>query len=75
MTENFPESARTLAIKGAELILVSNSCPIDENRRSQLRSRAFENMTAIAMANYADDNGHSMISTELLTPKTASTEI
>ena len=57
----FPESARTLAIKGAELILVSNSCPIDENRRSQLRSRAFENMTAIAMANYADDNGHSMI--------------
>lgn len=57
----FPESARTLAIKGAELILVPNSCPIDENRRSQLRSRAFENMTAIAMANYADDNGHSMI--------------
>ena len=29
--------------------------------RSHLRSRAFENMTAIAMANYADDNGHSMI--------------
>lgn len=57
----FPESARTLAIKGAELILVPNSCPINENISSQLRSRAFENMTAVAMANYADDNGHSMI--------------
>ena len=57
----FPESARTLALKGAELILVPNCCPIDENRRSQLRSRAFENMVGIAMANYSGDSlGHSM---------------
>ena len=58
----FPESARTLMLKGAELILVPNCCSIDENRKSQLRARAFENMTAIAMTNYAGNNlGHSMI--------------
>lgn len=58
----FPESARTLMLKGAELILVPNCCPIDENRKSQLSARAFENMTAIAMTNYAGDNlGHSMV--------------
>lgn len=57
----FPESARTLAIKGAELILVPNCCPIDDNRKSQLKARAFENMTAVAMTNYAGAGlGHSM---------------
>lgn len=55
----FPESARTLALMGAELILVPNSCPFDDNRKSQLKARVFENMTAVAMANYSDF-GHSM---------------
>jgi predicted amidohydrolase len=60
----FPESARILMLKGAEIILVPNACPIEINRKSQLRARAFENMTGIAMTNYAggkiDCNGHSL---------------
>lgn len=59
----FPESARLLMLQGAEIILVPNACPMEINRLSQLRARAFENMTAIATANYAagqpDCNGHS----------------
>lgn len=50
----FPESARILMLKGAELILVPNACPMEINRLSQLRSRAFENMLAIATCNYPD---------------------
>jgi predicted amidohydrolase len=60
----FPESARILMLKGAEIILVPNACPVEENRRGQLKTRAFENMAGIAMANYAspkcDCNGHSL---------------
>ena len=48
----FPESARILMIKGAELILTPNACPMEINRLSQLRSRAYENMLAIATCNY-----------------------
>ena len=59
----FPESARILMLKGAEIILVPNACPMEINRLSQLRSRAFENMVGIATANYPhgqpDCNGHS----------------
>lgn len=59
----FPESARILMLKGAEIILVPNACPMEINRVSQLRGRAFENMTGIATANYPapwpDCNGHS----------------
>lgn len=59
----FPESARILMLKGAEIILVPNACPMELNRLSQLRARAFENMIGIATANYAcgqpDCNGHS----------------
>ncbi len=33
----FPESARVLMLKGAELILVPNACPMEINRLSQLR--------------------------------------
>lgn len=59
----FPESARILMLKGAELILVPNACPMEINRLSQLRARAFENMLGIATVNYAygqpDCNGHS----------------
>lgn len=61
----FPESARILMLKGAELILVPNACPMELNRLSQLRARAFENMTAIATCNYPetvpDCNGGSSV--------------
>ncbi len=61
----FPESARILMLKGAELILVPNACPMEINRLSQLRARAYENMTAIATCNYPkgvpDCNGNSSI--------------
>ena len=61
----FPESARLLMLKGAELILVPNACPMEINRLSQLRGRAFENMLAIATCNYPagqpDCNGHSTL--------------
>lgn len=59
----FPESARILMLKGAELILVPNACPMEINRISQLRGRAYENMLGIATVNYPDAqpdcNGHS----------------
>jgi len=47
-----PESARILMLEGAEIILVPNVCPMDINRLSQLRGRAYENMVGIATANY-----------------------
>ena len=50
----FPESARLLMLQGAELILVPNACPMEINRLSQLRARAYENMVAIATCNYPD---------------------
>jgi len=59
----FPESARILMLKGAEIILVPNACPMEINRVSQLRARAYENMVGIATVNYPegvpDCNGHS----------------
>lgn len=59
----FPESARILMLMGAELILVPNACPMEINRLSQLRGRAYENMLGIATCNYPegkpDCNGHS----------------
>lgn len=61
----FPESARILMLKGAELILVPNACPMEINRLSQLRARAYENMAAIATCNYPetvpDCNGGSSV--------------
>lgn len=61
----FPESARVLMLKGAELILVPNACPMEINRLSQLRGRAYENMLAIATCNYPitvpDCNGNSSV--------------
>ncbi|CDZ24321.1 carbon-nitrogen family hydrolase [[Clostridium] cellulosi] len=60
-----PESARILMLKGAELVLVPNACPMEINRLSQLRARAYENMMAIATCNYPagkpDCNGHSTL--------------
>jgi predicted amidohydrolase len=59
----FPESARILMLKGAEIILVPNACPMEINRLCQLRTRSFENMLGIATVNYPkgkpDCNGHS----------------
>ena len=59
----FPESARILMLQGAEIVLVPNACPMEINRLSQLRARAFENMMGIATCNYPetvpDCNGHS----------------
>lgn len=61
----FPESARILMLKGVELILVPNACPMEINRLSQLRGRAYENMLAITTCNYPagvpDCNGHSSV--------------
>ncbi len=61
----FPESARILMLKGAELILAPNACPMEINRLSALRTRAYENMLAVATCNYPDTvpdcNGHSTV--------------
>jgi predicted amidohydrolase len=58
----FPESARILMLNGAEIILVPNACGLDAHRLMQFRTRAFENMVGLAMANYAapQHNGHSI---------------
>ncbi len=61
----FPESARILMLKGAEVILTPNACPMEINRLSQLRGRAYENMLCVATCNYPgtvpDCNGHSTV--------------
>ena len=49
----FPEAARILMLKGAEIVLVPNACMFDVNRKNQLATRAFENMFGVAMTNYA----------------------
>lgn len=41
----FPESARILMIKGAEIIIVPNACLMTNIRLEQLKVRAYENMT------------------------------
>lgn len=58
----FPESARILMLKGAEIILVPNACTLEQNRLAQFRARSFENMVGMAMTNYPapQDNGHSL---------------
>src|SRR5918911_1103528 len=58
----FPESARLLMLGGAELILTPNACTLDAHRLGQFKARAFENMCAVAMTNYAapQNNGHSV---------------
>jgi predicted amidohydrolase len=57
----FPEAATELMIKGAEIIVVPNSCEWDKIRSVSLQGRAFDNLLAIAMANYPAPmtNGHS----------------
>jgi predicted amidohydrolase len=58
----FPESARILMLRGAEIILTPNACTLDAHRIGQFRTRAFENMVGVAMTNYAapQNNGHSV---------------
>ena len=46
----FPESARILMLKGAEVILVPNDCGSMQPRIRALSTRAYENMVAVAMA-------------------------
>ena len=60
----FPESARILALQGAELVLVPNCCNIEAHRIAQMKTRAFENKIAVAMTNYPaghpEANGRSL---------------
>jgi predicted amidohydrolase len=57
----FPESARILMLKGAEIILTPNACDLEQHRLGQFKARAYENMVGLAMANYAGPRmGHSI---------------
>lgn len=58
----YPEAARCLMLGGAEVILTPNACALEANRIGQFRTRAYENMVGVAMANYAapTQNGHSV---------------
>ncbi len=53
----YPESARMLMLKGAEIIVVPNSCGGMKPRVQALSTRAYENMTGVVMANTAFENG------------------
>jgi N-carbamoylputrescine amidase len=57
----FPESARVLMLRGAEIILTPNACTLNRVRIEQFRMRAYENQVGVAMTNYPapQDNGHS----------------
>ena len=52
----YPESARILMLKGAEIILVPNDCGSMAPRLKALSTRAYENMVGIAMANPNGEN-------------------
>ncbi|MGN1026753.1 MAG: carbon-nitrogen hydrolase family protein [Faecousia sp.] len=52
----YPESARVLMLKGAEIILVPNDCGAMKPRLCALSTRAYENMVGIAMANPNGEN-------------------
>lgn len=58
----FPEPARLLMLRGAEVVLIPNACNMEQHRIGQLRARAWENQFAVALANYASpqQNGHSV---------------
>jgi N-carbamoylputrescine amidase len=67
----FPESARVLMLKGAEILLTPNACTLNEVRLTQFRLRAYENQLGVAMANYAapQDNGHSCAFDPIIFPQ------
>jgi len=48
----FPETARLLMLKEAELVIVPNACLLDDIRLAQFQTRAVENAMVMAMANY-----------------------
>lgn len=52
----YPESARILMLKGAEIILVPNDCGTMKPRVQALSTRAYENMVGVAMANPNGEN-------------------
>ena len=52
----YPESARVLMLKGAEIILVPNDCGSMRPRLQALSTRAYENMCGVAMANPSGEN-------------------
>jgi predicted amidohydrolase len=52
----YPESARVLMMKGAEIIVLPNDCGSMAPRLNALSTRAYENMTGIVMANPPGDN-------------------
>lgn len=52
----YPESARILMLKGAEIILVPNDCASMRPRLCALSTRAYENMVGVAMANPNGEN-------------------
>ena len=45
----FPESARILMLKGAELILTPNACKLDEKQINQFQTRAYENSVKVTV--------------------------
>lgn len=55
----FPESARILMIKGAEIVLVPNACLMTDIRLAQLKVREYENMIGIVTTNYSNLKGRS----------------
>lgn len=52
----YPESARILMLKGAEIILMPNDCGAMKPRLCALSTRAYENMVGVAMANSNGEN-------------------
>jgi N-carbamoylputrescine amidase len=68
MDREYPESARLLMLKGAEIVLTPNACllatcPVfGDARLAQFRTRALENLIGVAMANYPAPqcDGHSV---------------
>jgi predicted amidohydrolase len=58
----FPESARILMLKGAEIVLTPNASMLKELHLDQFKIRAWENTVGVAMANYPSPlhNGHSV---------------
>lgn len=55
----FPESARVLMLKGAEIILTPNACIMTKIRLDELKVRAYESMVGVVTVNYANYKGKS----------------
>lgn len=51
----FPESARLLMLKGAEIAVVPNAAPINEHTHAMLKARAVENAIGVSLTNYPYD--------------------